>query len=130
MRYSTVLAITAFALSTEACLSLSALTSLCGGLLGGGSSQPPSTGCTTCETAPPDPSTSTGSCGCQQSTCSSGASTCSSCGGTCGAAPAQQQAAASAAPPTDMFSQMIGGVSNVLEGTFSGSGAMLHNLIG
>ncbi|KAK6877737.1 hypothetical protein K6H11_000008 [Candida tropicalis] len=36
----------------------------------------------------------------------------------------------SSAPPTDMMSQMIGGLSNMLETGFSGSGSLLHNLIG
>ncbi|RCK65943.1 hypothetical protein Cantr_01707 [Candida viswanathii] len=40
------------------------------------------------------------------------------------------QAAASSEVPTDMFSQMIGGLSNILETGFSGSGSLLHNLIG
>ena len=36
----------------------------------------------------------------------------------------------SSAPPTNMMSQMIGGLSNMLETGFSGSGSLLHNLIG
>ncbi|EMG49227.1 hypothetical protein G210_0072 [Candida maltosa Xu316] len=39
-------------------------------------------------------------------------------------------AAATEEIPTDMFSQLIGFISNFLESSFSGSGAMLSNLIG
>lgn len=55
------------------------------------------------------------------------------------AAPAQADATGSAAPaadqqgaaaPSDPISQVIGLVSNILEGGFSTSGALLHNIIG
>ena len=41
-----------------------------------------------------------------------------------------QSSSSTSEVPTDMFSQMIGGLSSLLETGFSGSGSLLHNLIG
>ena len=80
------------------------ISGLLGGLLGGGSGAPA-----------PAPAAS-GSAIPQQAEATGGA-----------APPAGQQ---SAAAPSDPISQVIGLVSNILEGGFSTSGALLHNLIG
>lgn len=84
------------------------ISGLLGGLLGGGSGAP--------APAPAPAPAASGSAIPQQAEATGGA-----------APPAGQQ---SAAAPSDPISQVIGLVSNVLEGGFSTSGALLHNLIG
>ena len=117
MKYSVVLTVAAFAISSaNATLSLSGLTSLfnCGGSSSGtnGSTDTSTTTATPCETV-----VTTQECNeCEQQGSATGSY--------------DQSSSSTSEVPTDMMSQMIGGLSNIIETTFSGSGSMLHNLIG